>query len=100
MKALKAVAVWCLGLAALVVISLPDVAQGQVAKSPSEIPTELRAGAQLMRSALQSLDNAERAHALAFQAYVQLRAAQGEDAQRQWSYEASPTQSTPWRFRR
>jgi hypothetical protein len=78
MTALRSVAVWCFALALFIVMTLPDVVQGQVARSPSEIPAQLRTGAQFMRKALENLGDTEQAKAYIFQAYVQLRDVQAK----------------------
>jgi hypothetical protein len=67
----------CLPMVALAMATAPDVARSQVAKHPSEIPASLRAGTALMRKALESLGDKQQAQTFTFQAYVQLRAAQG-----------------------
>jgi hypothetical protein len=65
----------CLGLAILAVVTAPDVARGQVARSPSEITIQLRTGTQYIRKALENLES-QQAQTYVRQAYFQLRDAQ------------------------
>jgi hypothetical protein len=67
----------CLAMVALAMATAPDVARSQVAKHPSEIPAQLRAGTALMRKALESLGDNQQAQTYTLQAYFQLRTAQG-----------------------
>jgi hypothetical protein len=67
----------CLGLAILVMVTAPDVALGQVARSPGEITIQLRTGTQYIRKALENLGSAE-AQTYVLQAYIQFRDAQAK----------------------
>ena len=67
----------CLGLAILTVVTAPDVARGQVAKSPSQITNQLRTGTQYIRKALENLES-QQAQTYVRQAYFQLRDAQAK----------------------
>ena len=78
MRALRRLAVSCLGLLTLAVVTAPGVARGQVARHPSEIPIHLQVSTRLMRSALENIGDRERADSMTWQAYVQLRDAQAK----------------------
>jgi hypothetical protein len=78
MSGLGRLAGLCSGLIALVVVTAPGVALGQVAKHPSEITGQLRTCTQLIQRALENMGDGQQAQAHVFQAYVQIRDVQAK----------------------